>query len=486
MSLSLLPTMSAPRGGLSTPAPLVARLGSALANRGVSYCQWKGHGKRERWESGRGDIDLLVANVSSADFVDIVTALGFKLALPPPGREAAGIVHYFGFDERTGRVIHLHVYQRLVIGLPWRTHYRLPLERALLESAQDRGGTDGAGAVFKTPAPELELIVAVLRLSLRHMLRDSVRRTSPGWLAGALDEIDRLEEQVAPEVVVAALRRHLPDVTPSLFMRCRDALLPGRSPWRRILVAVRLARALSAHVSRPPVFGLLERIWRRVRPSGGQRLASGGSVVALLGGDGSGKSTCADALEAWLESSFATLHVHMGRPPRSLATLLTGAVLKVLRSANASPQIIAHCVLLRMAGTARDRYALYRRARRFAANGGIAICERYPLPEGWALAGPSEAQGSARDAESRWATHIRAWERRLYERMAAPDVLFLLRLDPETAVSRKPSEPADYVRERARKTAETDWSKSGARIIDAAEPLPQVVATLKAELWSTL
>jgi len=487
MSLSLLTTAATPRpgGGFSTPAPLVARLGAALANRGVSYCQWKGHGKRERWESGRGDIDLLVANSSYAAFVTVVTELGFKLALPPEGREAAGIVHYFGLDERTGRLIHLHVYQRLVIGLPWRTHYRLPLERALLDSAQDRGGSNGT-AVFKTPAPELELIVAVLRLSLRHMVRDVVRRSSPGWLAGALNEIDRLEEQVTPEAVGDALHRFLPDVTGSLYLRCRDSLLPGRPAWRRIFAGFMLARALSAHASRPPVFGLIERLWRRIRPLGGQRLAGGGSVVALLGGDGSGKSTCADALEAWLESALATLHVHMGRPPRSLATLLAGGMLKLLRHTPASKRVIAHFALLRMAGTALDRYTLYRRARRFAARGGIAICERYPLPEGWALAGPSEAQGSALDAQSGLAARIRAWERRLYERMAAPDVLFLLRLDPDTAVRRKPSEPADYVRERARKTVETDWSKSGARIIDAAQPLPQVIATLKAELWSTL
>jgi thymidylate kinase len=89
-------------------------------------------------------------------------------------------------------------------------------------------------------------------------------------------------------------------------------------------------------------------------------------------------------------------------------------------------------------------------------------------------------------AQSRVATALRTWERRFYERMAPPDLLFLLQLDPETAVSRKPTEPAEYVRKRARLTADTDWSKSGARIVDAARPLPEVVATLKSELWSTL
>jgi thymidylate kinase len=481
MSLSLLPTTASVRS-VPTPAPLVARLGSALASRDVRYCQWKGHGKRERWESGKGDIDLLVDRASFADFADVANSLGFKLALPPAGREAASIVHYFGLDERTGQLIHLHVYQRLVVGLPWRTHYRLPLEKAMLASAQLRGGP---GSVFKTAAPELELIVAILRISLRHMLRDSLRRTSPPWVAGAVNEVDRLEEQASADAVAAALRQHLPEVSAGLFSRCRDALQPGTPSWRRVLARTLLAHALSAHACRPAVFGLAERLWHRVRPTG-QRLSSGGSVVALLGGDGSGKSTCADALEAWLESSIATLHVHLGRPARGLATLVVGGVLKLLRRFSASPSLLTHLDLLRTACTARDRYVQYARARRFAAAGGVAICERYPLPEGWALAGPSEVQGRALDARSPFATRVRAWERRFYERMAAPDVLFLLRLDPETAVSRKPSEPADYVRARARITAETDWSKSGARVIDAAQPLPQVVATLKSELWSAL
>ncbi|MGH7531141.1 MAG: hypothetical protein ACREMN_12215, partial [Gemmatimonadales bacterium] len=132
------------------------------------------------------------------------------------------------------------------------------------------------------------------------------------------------------------------------------------------------------------------------------------------------------------------------------------------------------------------RYLLYRRARRFAAAGGIALCERYPTREHWALAGPSDAQGVARDAVSRLADRLRRAEHAYYERITPPDLVVLLRLDPETAVSRKPDEPAEYVRARARLTLNTDWSRSGARIIDAAQPLPQVIAALQAELWRTL
>jgi thymidylate kinase len=478
VSLSLLPTEAPRRAERAVPAPLVGRLGAALGSRGVRYCQWKGHGKRERWESGSGDIDLLVDPAAWSDFADVLGQLGFKAALPPPGREAPGVCHFFGLDERTGRLIHVHAYSRLVIGLPWRTHYRLPLERAVLDSATQQ-------PVFKTPAPELELVVQILRLTLRHEPRDLMRRELPRWLDGAVSELDRLEDQTTPGSVADVLTRLLPEVSLKLFEHCRGSLLPGSPAWRRVAVRTRLARALAAHANRPPIFAFAERLWRRVRPQG-QPLAGGGAVVALLGGDGSGKSTCAAALTEWLADAVGTLHLHLGRPTRSVTTLIVGGAWKVAQRLKLPARLLDHLELMRSACTGRDRARLYRRAWRFAAGGGIAICERYPLPAGWSLSGPSEVQGHSLAAQSTLASALRRWERRLYERMARPDLVFVLRLDPEAAVRRKPSEPADYVRERARLTAAADWSQSGAVIVDAAQPLPQVIATLKAALWQAL
>jgi len=482
VSLSLLPTAAPPRSGYGAPPPLglVTKLGDALAQRGVTYCQWKGHGKRERWESGRGDIDLLVDRASWTEFTEILGELGFKLALPPAGREASGVMHFFGLDGRRGELIHLHVYERLAIGSPWRTHYRIPLERELLASAKLE--SDG---VFKTAAPELELVVLVLRLALRHELRDLLRREPPRWLDGALSELDRLEEQATPAAVVDVLSRLLPEVSPKLVDQARASLLPGCPAWRRVLTRWRLTRALSVHASRPPIFAFAERLWRRVRPQG-QPLAGGGVVVALAGGDGSGKSTCADALTTWLAPVIATIHLHLGRPTRSLTTLVVGGLLKVAERARLSRRFVAHLELLRSVCTGRDRARLVRRAFRCAAGGGVAICERYPSREGWTLSGPSEVQGHATKAQSRMADRLRRYERSLYERMPRPDLTFVLKLDAETAVNRKPSEPAEYVRERARLTAAADWATSGAIVVDAAQPLPQVISTLKTTFWKNL
>jgi hypothetical protein len=81
---------------------------------------------------------------------------------------------------------------------------------------------------------------------------------------------------------------------------------------------------------------------------------------------------------------------------------------------------------------------------------------------------------------------MRAAEASYYERMLSPDVLCVLRLDPELAVIRKPEEPADYVRTRGRIIWETDWSTTHAQVVDASQPLPEVLARLKAIVWSLL
>jgi hypothetical protein len=81
---------------------------------------------------------------------------------------------------------------------------------------------------------------------------------------------------------------------------------------------------------------------------------------------------------------------------------------------------------------------------------------------------------------------LEAAEARYYERILPPEALFVLRVDPEVAVLRKPEEPASYVRARGRVIWEADWSGTEARVVDVSRPLPDVLDDLKALAWSVL
>ena len=108
------------------------------------------------------------------------------------------------------------------------------------------------------------------------------------------------------------------------------------------------------------------------------------------------------------------------------------------------------------------------------------------MPENHQFVGPRIEELVASVPYPRLAALLARIERSYYERIGPDSLLVVLRVDPETAVRRKTTEPADYVRSRAQTVWETDWSQTRARVVDANRPLPDVVADLKRIIWTAL
>ncbi|HEY6853473.1 MAG TPA: hypothetical protein VI139_04445 [Gemmatimonadales bacterium] len=472
-------------------ASLAERLGDALRDERVACLQWKGNTKQARWMSGEGDIDLLVDPTAQARFGAVLDGLGFKRATTPYASRLPAVESFFGHDATMPHLIHVHAHYRLVLGRADDTVFRLPIEETVLDSARQ-------GAVFRVPRPELEVVTFALRLAARFSLRN-VMRGDPSWLKSVQPELDSLLARSDQDALDAIVTRHIRCVTPAFLQECIASLRPGYSRWQRLRLARQLRRSLVPHARRAPVTATLQRLWRRVkglaglRPAhtGSKQFSHGGSVIALAGGDGAGKTTCTRILADWLGAEFQIMTAHLGRPPRSALTLVVGGILKLARWVRVTPQDDAEGFpgLLQCARdvcTARDRYRLYAKARRFAASGGIALCERHPFPGNYLLAGPRLEPYAAQLEASAVGRRLLATERRYYRDILPPDVAIVLRVDPETAVRRKTTEPADYVRERNRWMWEQDWTGTGAHVLDAGRPLDDVVADLKTLVWTSL
>jgi thymidylate kinase len=438
--------------------------------------------------AGGGDIDLLVASESRTAFHRIVGLLGLKPVQPRGARQIPGVESFFGFDPAVPRLLHLHVHYRLVLGNYWRTSYRLPLERGLLETAM-------RGDLFPVPSPTYQFLVFVLRMAIGQRGR-LLLTTGDRWRRGIQIQLDNLEALCDRDALAALLVAHLPTIDVPFLDRCVASFRGKDRMAERVMLWHTLHRRLRAYARRPTFAAVVDAAAEKVAPLAlrrrisdeRMRFSGGGTVIALIGGDGAGKSTCARELEGWLSGDFATVRAHLGNPPRSLLTLLVGVALKteraIKRLLHRASGSVTHLELLRYVCTARDCYRLYETIQRFSARGGIAICERYPVSEVSSHAGPRiPALPVGSTSLTRLLQRV---EGRYYDWIRRPDLLIVLRLDPELAVARKPEEPVDYVRIRGRAVWDVDWSTTQAELVDAGQPLPEVLADLKDRIWRSL
>jgi hypothetical protein len=388
-------------------APLVARLCAELGREGVRYCHWKSNWRLALWLQGEGDLDLLVERADAGRFESVICRLGFKPARPTEDRRVPGVQDFYGFDAEAQRLVHLHVHYRLVLGHDLTKNFHLPIEKPYLEAADTRG-------VIPVPSPEFELLVYVLRMVLKYAPAGAALRRLAGRKGSSAvrKELDFLEARASRAGVRTLLAEHLPFVDAAFFDACAESLRGG-SLWSRAAVRWELERRLKAHARRGQMSDALTKLWRRasrtVRErvlgrSGRKRLGRSGAIIALVGGDGAGKTTNARALHKWLSKKFVARRFHLGKPPRSPFTLAVIIALRVRRlfvggggaasrragaDERGASDFPGYLQLLRWVCAARDRHRLYVRTRRFAAAGGLAICDRFPVAQLRLMDGPN-------------------------------------------------------------------------------------------------
>jgi hypothetical protein len=189
---------------------------------------------------------------------------------------------------------------------------------------------------------------------------------------------------------------------------------------------------------------------------------------------------------------------HLGKPRRSLlshafrtpvrAARLLGAFASTRLPADAT--VGAPCPgtvwLLWHALNGRDRRREYTRARRFATEGGIAICDRFPIAQLSLMDGSRVRHLTDVDDLGPIARRIARYEERCYDEILAPDLLLVMSVDPEVAVARRPEQDASFVRERNREIRSIDWSALPAKVVDASRPLDQVLADVCATVWGAV
>lgn len=286
----------------------------------IVYSHWKGNARLHRALEVADDLDLLVPDATFAGAEAALRSLGFKVAVPrvePPNDFAK---HYYGYDAPSDRLVHVHLYQRVVMGENFVDSHELPFGAMLTQGTERYLGV-------RIPSAAAESIVFVLKTYIRYgSCLDEVARARSA--RDDREELSWLDPESHLEESMTLLAKYCPDVEGDLYERCVVGLTRRWSRLRRQRLSAALRRRLRRYER--------HRWWRRVLAKtgfllrkaavklrlrrSGKTLPGRGRTVALVG---SRNETVQAAVELgrWLGSAFAVRTIDLSYPDASELSL---------------------------------------------------------------------------------------------------------------------------------------------------------------------
>jgi thymidylate kinase len=467
---------------------------SALRQKGVRFAHWKSNLHLAEALAGETDLDLLIGEGDAHAFRESMREVRGRKLISQPWASYPDVEDWLVFDGTTGGFLHLHVHYTLVTGLKRVKHLHLPWTETVLSHLREDPASH-----WPIPVASLELLILLIRIWAK----------MPPWRRWLAPRIPRHILQELRWLEAGADAAEFSSMATSLGLA--TTTIPPLGDTKAILEASRnLYGQVKKHYRMSWLSALTQaallnlrllatRIWlKQIGPIRYRKVIDGrGFMVALVGSDGSGKSTVSRSLLEWLHYKLDAHFYYMGsgdgaagwvqRVRRGLSRIWrktkkprTGnsAKTKDQKSASILTKLWRSLDLLLL----RRKLRLLRRGKRLADLGSIILLDRYPQEQFNAICdGPRQQDGVGFG----WAARS---ERALFAEAAklGPDLVIKLSIDPEIAHRRKPDHDLNVVRRKCAIIDDLSFPQADVVVVDAAMAPDKVLLAAKNAIWEYL
>ena len=498
---------------ISAKLELVQHLLEAMHKRELLYCHWKSNEHLGASMTGDTDLDILFDYRQKEAAYLVFQDLGFRRFDAIPQKQYKDIEDFIGLDLPSGRIVHLHAHFKLTMGETYLKGYQLEIESKILESRV----FDKEFSIYRSN-PSFELILLFFRESLKLRHRDIVKMYLGKKLeypANILREFHWLKQRCTNHDIEVGLHKIVK--SPQAIYQ----LLIGEFNKKQVYLLSELVKKEFRHRRLySPTGALLGRWYReallyyhrkrsqvfdgpfvtkRVHPDTGL-------VVAVVGADGSGKSTVIANLEKTFSKKLDVYKIYFGKgragglswPRRMLVGFKKKVTkrnqsteeVKISSNGGSVPKSFKQQLFYGIEAliVAFEKHNKFKKMHAAKKKGLLVICDRFPQNQVAGLNDGPVLQPylTSKNLLIKWMAKKEAG---MYTRFEShtPDLVFKLIADAKTIQARKQITARMEVLEAKVEGIRNLQFTEKCRVIpiDATQPLESILFQVKKEIWAS-
>ncbi len=468
-----------------------------LSKANIKYAHWKSNLFLDEALSGYDDLDLLIHRNDILNFELVLLKLGF-IEASNRNISFSSVKHFYGHDEKSGNILHLHVYYQIKTGPSWTKPYRFDFEEYLLSNlTKHKSG-------MSIPGKHIELVIFIFRTMLKYSKINEFILINREHSRN-LKEIEYLTKNLDQTKLECFLKRYFPNISKEDILNYIDIIKTGSNinkfiegkSLRNKLKKYNYMSYLNENLNN--IIQFFYRLLNKLLLKEKKIFHTSGMFLVVVGLDATGKTTITNELKRWLGKNLTTRIVHFGKPPSSLLTLPFNLIIKLLKKSRIHSELKSSIkkdnkqsksllYILRQVILSYDRYRLVKNCWNRVSVGELIICDRYKS-ENYDVMDSKRLNPIMYTGLKNKLAKI---ENYYYDQMPIPDILFYLTVSVNVAIKRneerikKGKETTEFIIARHQQNQNLSYKSKNTIFINTERKYDEVIKEIKKNVWHAL